>query len=468
MATALTNFYGNEITVLSVGELTPYTQIERQVVVVAEAVSNTLLISADPKQYEKVLKMIEGIDAEPPQVVIQVMIGQVTLASNEEFGVQLGLQTPILFNRSIIPASGFFGTGTVSYANPAVASGVTVNGSINPGAQPGFNWGNTNPLGNNPVVGPNLLGSQGLTDLGVGVTSSTAGIGGFLFRAESNSINVLIRALKSQGRIDVLSRPQITALDNQVAYIQVGQTVPYITNSTVGVSGQIINTVQQQPVGVILQVTPRINKEGQTIMRVEPQISSLSTSTVNLGNNTFAPIFNITQASTTVIAQDGQTIVIGGLLTNSEDKEERKVPHLGDIPYLGALFRYRTYSKVKTELIILLTPHVIRTRADADRILAEETRKMDWCLEDVIEMHGPIFGDVPGGMEPANPPTLDAPGKGDEPLHSPKPLVPPPPPPAPDKPEKPWNPLSSTPSSSSSLPPPRPAPTPILQQGPWR
>src|SRR5262249_25754249 len=163
----------------------------------------------------------------------------------------------------------------------------------NPATTQGFNWLNTNPLGNNAVVGPNLLGSTGLTDLGVGATSSTAGVGGFLFRAESNSVNVLIRALKSQGRIDVLSRPQITALVTQLAFIQVGQTVSYITNSTVGVSGQIINTVQQQPVGVILQVTPRINKEGKTIMRVEPQISSLSTSTVNLGNNTFAPIFNI-------------------------------------------------------------------------------------------------------------------------------------------------------------------------------
>jgi general secretion pathway protein D len=441
VATALTNFYGGEINVLSVGELTPFTQIERQIVVVPEAVSNTLLISADPKQYEKVLKMIEGIDAEPPQVVIQVLIGQVTLNDTDECGVQLGVQTPILFQRSIVPASGFFGTGTVSYATTAVPSGVTVSNSINPATTQGFNWLNTNPLGNNPVVGPTSLGASGLTDLAVNSTSQSAGFGGFVFRAASDSVNVLIRALKSQGRIDVLSRPQITALDNQVAYIQVGQTVPYINNSTVGVSGQIINTVLQQPVGVILQVTPRINKDGQTIMRVEPQISSLSTSTVNLGNNTFAPIFNITQASTTVIAQDGQTIAIGGLLTKNEDKEEKKVPWLGDIPYLGTLFRFRTYNLTKTELLILLTPHVVRSKADAERILAEETRKMNWCLEDVIEMHGPIFGDS-SSAEPLGPPHMTPPDSSAPPL---------PTPPAPNVPPSP--PAAKT--------------HPIMQQGPW-
>ena len=89
-------------------------------------------------------------------------------------------------------------------------------------------------------------------------------------------------------------------------------------------------------------------------------------------------------------ANDGRTVAIGGLITRRDEKQERKVPWLGDLPYLGAGFRFRTHTKQRTELLILLTPHIVRNPADAERIKAEEASKMDWTLSDVEAIHGPL------------------------------------------------------------------------------
>ena len=387
IANTLSTLLQQDVQILTTtGEATAFTQGERQVIVVPENVSNSLVISASPQYYDRVIKLVQQLDAEPPQVAIAVLIAEVTLDNTDEFGVEWGVQSPIWFRRGLI-------TGTGSFATPAVPSGVTVSNVATSIANPGYNFNSINPLPT-LAVSPGVVAPQGFSNLGVGRNSTNAGVGGFVFSAGSDAVNVLIRALKVQGKIEVLSRPQITTLDNQVAFIQVGQTVPYITNSTIGVNGQITNTVLQQPVGIILQVTPKINEDGNVVMRVEPQVSSLSTSTVNLGNNVFAPIFNITQAATTVAAQHGQTIVIGGLITRRDDKLERKIPFLGELEYIGAAFRFRTYVKRKSELLIIMTPFVVRNKSDAYRVLATEARKMDWALNRVHAIHGPL------GVEP--------------------------------------------------------------------
>ena len=364
----------------ALGEITQYQQLEREVIIVPEPVSNALIISATPRYFPEVMRIIEGIDAEPPQVVIQVLIAEVQLTDSEEFGVEAGLQSPILFRRSL------------------VSGGVVVNNVSNIGA-PGFNFNSLGPLPNSSFVDPGVVAHQGLTNFSMGRASPT-GIGGFVFSASSESFNLLIRALKTQGKLDVLSRPQIMTLDNQTAFIQVGQNVPYVTASVVNVAGGITNTVNFQQVGVILQVTPKISPDGHVIMRVEPQVSSLAPSTVNLGNNVFAPIFNVTLASTTISAADGQTVAIAGLITRRDDKQERKVPWLGDIPYVGAAFRFRTHARQKNELLIVLTPRVVRNRAEAERVLAEEARKMDWALGEVTEIHGALDVPLPGALPP--------------------------------------------------------------------
>jgi hypothetical protein len=237
------------------------------------------------------------------------------------------------------------------------------------------------------LLSPSLVGLQGLGNLGVNRVSTTDGIGGLVLSASSESLSVLIRALKTQGRVDVLSYPTLVTTDNQAARINAGQDVPYISTVTfTGTTGFPTQSIDRRQIGVILTVVPRISPEGRVLMRVTPEISSLG-QTLNLGNGNVGQVFNVQNVDTTIAANDGETVMIGGLVTKRDSRVENKVPVLGDIPVLGALFRFRSRTQAKTELIVILTPHVIRSKFDADRVLAEHASKMKWNLCDVAKIH---------------------------------------------------------------------------------
>lgn len=391
---------------------TNFQELQREVVVVAEPISNSLLISATPRYFDDLIRIVAQLDTAPPQVVIQVLIAEVTMNGSEEFGMELGLQSPLLFQRGV-PGAG----GTATYQT----------------FTPGYNFNNTGPLGDNTLVSPSGVGIQGIGNLGVGRASPTNNIGGFVFSAASESVSVLIRALKIQGRINILSRPQIMTLDNQTAYMNVGQEIPILTNTTQSING-VTQNIDRRRVGVILQVTPKITPDGRIVMRVIPEISSVVPTPVNLGNGTLGTALNIQHLETTVISTDGETVLLGGLITKNENKVENKIPVLGDLPGLGAAFRYRSYTKNKTELLIIMTPHIVRNRFEAEQVLCEESRRIDWSLSDVMRVHGNtsslpfmpnvlpephrhgtkpfrIFPTVPGGVEqtPAQPETVPLP-----------------------------------------------------------
>ena len=148
----------------------------------------------------------------------------------------------------------------------------------------------------------------------------------------------------------------------------------------------------------------------------------MSDTTISLGNGVTAVAFNVQDVTTTVTAQDGETVAIGGLISHTDAKNENKVPWLGDLPYVGTAFRYRTQVKNKTELLVILTPHVVRNRIEADRVLAEEAARMDWMLGDVTRFQGlsgmdpvlhpqqyPLPGSPGGGVDGAMPSPLDGP-----------------------------------------------------------
>ena len=467
VANTLQGFLTNALTIVkSSGQNTNFTEFERDVVVFAEPITNQVLVSASPNFMGELLQMIEQLDIEAPQVVIQVLVAEVDLTSTEEFGVEVGLQSPVLFSRSVIPADNFgnFGNGgTVNYMNTGVAGnlvppGVTVNSSINPAALQGFNFNNASnfslPLGNNPVVSPGVVGFQGLNNLGVGRANAN-GIGGFVFSAASNTFNLLIRALKTQGRVDVLSRPQVQTMDNQTAYVNIGEDVPVITGSAITATGLVSNTITYRSVGVILQVTPRISPDGTILMRVIPEVSSVLPTQVSFGNGVTASAFNVQHFETTVSARDGETVAIGGLIQKRDAKAENKIPWLGDVPYLGALFRYRTQDKSKMELMVIMTPHIVRCAHDADRILFEESKRMDWVLGDVAKVHGttgmaPIFAPVP----PPGGPMLHEPMMGSplSELPAPSTLLPSP---------VPSEPAQQPLPPPRTMPPARPVPAPM-------
>ena len=201
-----------------------------------------------------------------------------------------------------------------------------------------------------------------------------------MLSASSDSVSVLLRALKARRNIRVLSAPKVHALDNQQAQIQAGQFVPLVNG--VIVSG--LNSVPQivyQETGLILSVTPRITPEGEVVMGVSAQKSALSGATVpiffdtNSGNTINSPIINQTIATTTVMVNDGQSVVLGGIIIDSDTVNERKVPYFGDLPYIGHAFRYDSNVHMRSELLIFLTPHIVNNDADFELVKQVETER---------------------------------------------------------------------------------------------
>jgi general secretion pathway protein D len=221
---------------------------------------------------------------------------------------------------------------------------------------------NRRPSGNGESVG---------TSLGNAAAAST---GGLVVSLLETNLNVTLHALATDGKLDVLSRPYILASDNQLATITVGQEVPFITNTQTTETGQIINTIQYQDVGIILNVTPHINPEGLVILDVAPEISQLTGTTVPITAGVGAPIIAKRSAESRVAIRNGQTIVIGGLMQDQKTSTVSKVPIIGDIPYLGELFRRTQMDKTKTELLIFLTPHVALQPDTLNGMSQEEMR----------------------------------------------------------------------------------------------
>jgi type II secretion system protein D len=279
--------------------------LEREVGIVAETNSNTLLISASPRFFGQLTNMIVQLDQPRPQVLIQVLLAEVTLDSTQDLGVE--------WNLTKMVQTAQVGTGT-----------------------------------------------------DFGVLNDLKNFGGFSTAVTGSDYNFLIRALQNDGRLEVLSRPQILTADNKPATIDVGQRVPLLNNTTVTPQGGSFSGINYENVGVNLEVTPRIGADGAVRMEISTTNSALSSSTVNVpsGSGTVpVPIINERRASTFVSVQSGQSILIGGLIETSDDVRVKKVPFLGDIPGLGVLFRSKTKVQNRQELLILLTPQVLLMNA---------------------------------------------------------------------------------------------------------
>ncbi|MEC8160196.1 MAG: secretin N-terminal domain-containing protein, partial [Planctomycetota bacterium] len=381
------------------GEVNPFQQLEKEVVVVPEPVANKLILSATPRYFDEIEELIEKLDEQPPEVVIQVLIAEVEIGEANEFGVELGIQDSVLFDRSLL---GDLQT-TENTTQQSTQNGVTT--SILEIIQaasnlPGFDFNSIGPLGNSgsdqSVLTANQVGSQGISNFQVGRSNDQLGFGGLVLSASSQNISVLVRALQENNQLEILSRPQIRTLDNQPAFIQVGERVPRITSSQVTVNGQT-NQVVLENVGLILGVTPRISPTGTVIMEIDAEKSDLGAESKGIpvsvslnGTVVRSPRIETTTAQATVSAADGETVILGGLITKKTDEIHRKVPVLGDLPLLNNLFRFDSVVTTRTELLIILTPKVIRNSKDNERIKQAEMARMSWCAADVYDMHGDI------------------------------------------------------------------------------
>ena len=289
--------------------------LEREITIQGDKQSNTVLVSASPRYMERVKEMIKKLDVDPPQVLIQVMLAEVTLDSKDEWGVDL------------------FVTGTI-------------NGTA--------------------VTGQYGLGSTFVPGLGVPNLAIA-----------SSDFNLLIRAMKSQGRLQVLSNPSIMAANNAPARIQVGETIRLPVSTSVTDTGTTFSALEKEDLGVILKVTPSINPDGFVRMTVTPEISNLSARTTQISETLQSPIITRRTADTTVTVHDGQTIVIGGLISDRFERRDRKVPFFGDLPFVGPLFRANVEETAKTELLIVLTPHVIESPTEFSRIEHITNKEID-------------------------------------------------------------------------------------------
>ncbi|MEM6330550.1 MAG: secretin N-terminal domain-containing protein [Planctomycetota bacterium] len=380
--------------------ISPFEQIDREVIVVAEEASNSLIISATEKYYDQLVALVRQLDERPPMVMVQVLIAEVRLNDTDEFGMELGLQDSLLFDRSLVGDLTTVTTTTQDQSPGGSILTTTEQTILNSPLTPGFNFNNVNePLGNNgstaALGNAANVAAQSLVNFGVGRVNNALGFGGFVLSASSNSVDMLLRALQENRRLEVLSRPQITMLDGQSGRISVGQSVPRIENVNITDFGQQ-NSITYEDVGIILEVTPRISPEGQVVMQIGAVKSEVGAESEGIpifagegGAVVRAPVIDQTVAETTVMAASGQTVVLSGLLTKSTFDIHRRVPILADIPLLGDFFRFDSVSEERTELLIIMTPRVIRSEQDAEMIKQVESSRMSWVMCDVVTIHGP-------------------------------------------------------------------------------
>ncbi|WP_218933347.1 secretin N-terminal domain-containing protein [Rubripirellula lacrimiformis] len=404
VALAINEFLRNtrQVENASPATLNPFAQLEKEVVVVPEPVSNKLIVSATPRYFNEIRTMIEKLDEQPPQVMIQVLIAEVALNNTDEFGVELGIQDSVLFDRSLL-GDLLTVTSTTNVTSPGGAvTSTTQQNVVSATNDPGFGFNSVDPLGNSgssqALANAGDVGGQGLSNFALGRSNAELGFGGLVLSASSQNVSALLRALEESRRLDVLSRPQILTLDNQSAFIQVGQRVPRITGSTITQIGQQ-NTITMENVGLILGVTPRISPEGNVTMEIDaeksevgPESEGIPVSATADGTVVRSPRVNVASAQATVSAADGETIVLGGLISTKQKQLHRKVPWLGDIPIVKHLFRYDSVSNTRAELLIILTPHIVRSEADMERLKQTEMARMSWCACDVFDLHGEIIG----------------------------------------------------------------------------
>jgi type II secretion system protein D len=378
------------------GQSNPFQDLEREVIVVPEVVGNRLIVSATARYFDEITQLIEKLDEPPPQVVIQVLIAEIAIGDRDELGVELGLQDSVLFDRSLL-GDLVTTTNTTQVSSPNGILTSTEEFIRAASLVPGFDF-NSKQTGNSGATTSTAtrqqVGGQALSNFSLGRMNDDAGFGGLVLSASSQNISILIRALQETRKMQILSRPLIRTLDNQPAFIQVGQRVPRIIGSTVNMNGQS-NSIASENVGLILGVTPRISPDGNVVMEIDAEKSKVGPEEEGIpvavsvdGTIIRSPRVDTVTAQATVSVADGETVVLGGMISTEKETIERRAPFLSDIPVLGYLFRYDSRNEKRMEMLIILTPRVIRSHGDGERIKQAEFARMNWCAADVYDLYG--------------------------------------------------------------------------------
>jgi len=313
---------------------------------IADETQNALIVRAKPSQIRQVESVLAELDKRRAQVLIQAAIVEVSGDNAAQLGVQWAAGDP----SSGVGLINFTNAGSslVDLATAAVTGDVSL-ANIGQGAAIGLGVSKKDSDGNRTFYG------------------------------------ALVQALKSVTDANLLSTPSILTLDNQEAKIVVGQNVPFITGSTTTTGSGTTNpftTIQRQDVGITLKVTPSLSDGGTVRLDVEQEVSAVVPSTEGIKSSDI--ITNKRSIKTTILADDGQTIVLGGLVQDDVKKSVSKVPLLGDIPGLGVLFRSTSDSRVKRNLLVFLQPTILRDPAKAAALTQRQyaaVRSLDLGLD---------------------------------------------------------------------------------------
>ncbi len=332
IASAVQSFNQQEQDVL--GEITDaqanMRRMERQISVEsvgAEAEgSSRLIVGTSRQKYQDTMNMIHELDRPEPQVRISMLIAEVSLTDNLELGIEFAGQE-LDFTR-----------------NAAVGPNGVINGSE-------FDF----------VGGINL-----------GVPRSPLG---FNFTVTGEDFSFILHALQSESRLEVLSSPTLVVRNGDEGKMTIADQVPFVESSQINDTGSTNSVVGREDVGIVLTATPRVSPDGYVTIELVQEISSFAGENLQLTEGVSSPIFSTRELQTNVTIRDGETVVIGGLITTRKSTGETGVPILSKLPLIGRLFRTTNSSEQKTELLIVMTVDVLRTDEDTRQMSVQQRDK---------------------------------------------------------------------------------------------
>jgi general secretion pathway protein D len=297
---------------------------ERKITITPDKATNTLVVTAIPEDYQALAEVIKKLDIPRRQVYVEAAVVEISLEKTKDLGVEFRFTGDPSTNSS---EQGFGGT----------------------------NFGLINQAATDPFS---------LSGLAIGIVEGTVTFGGQTFL----NIGALLQAIQRTSDVNVLSTPHLLTTDNQEAEIIVASNIPFVT-ATSQTTVSTLTSIERKDVGIILRFTPQISEGNKVTLKIFEEISAIqATVTAGIDPEQVGPTTSKRTAKTTVVVDSKQTVVIGGLFRDDADAAESKVPCIGDIPLIGKLFgRIRTNTR-KTNLVIFLTPHIVRTAEDIKRI----------------------------------------------------------------------------------------------------
>jgi general secretion pathway protein D len=340
-------------------------ELEGGVKITADKDTNSLIIIASLNDYQTLVDVIRKLDIRRRQVYVEALVMEINIDKARDLGVEFRGATETGNEGAILGGSNFDFAGNLNELLVSLATG--------------------NPL---------LFSGTGFI---------AAGIAGNVVLPDGTeipAITAVLRAAQTRDNVNILSSPHLLTMDNKEAEIIIAENVPFITSQSRDTTNlaNVINTVERQDVGIILRITPRINESDFVSLEIYQESSAVKGDTL-LATSTVGPTTTKRSAKTSVLVKDGQTVVLGGMMQETASNIERKIPLLGDIPLLGNLFKFSSVSRKKTNMLIFLTPHVIKTPEEMGRKTMEHQRKLNEFLErhrgeieNILPDHMPVEG----------------------------------------------------------------------------